>query len=77
MRNDQARFGFRLLAGPVAVLSWLTALVFGFQAILSGNFKHVLGTLFVCLLALLFTLVAFKGRASRWLYFIFTWGHRP
>jgi len=77
MRSNQARFVFRILAGPVAALMWLAALLFGLQAIARGDFKQTVGCLVVCLLASLFTFAIFKGRAPRWLYFIFTWGQRP
>src|SRR5437870_9677387 len=58
MKNNQARLLFRIPAAPVAVLACLAALVLGFQAIASGDFKRIAGVLLVCLLALLFTLVA-------------------
>jgi hypothetical protein len=76
MKNSQARFVFRILAAPVAVLTWLAAVAFGFYAV-AGDFKHLIGSLVVCLLASLFTLVAFRGEAPRWLYSMFTWGERP
>ena len=77
MRSSQARFVFRILAAPVAVLLWLEALLFALQAIARGDFKQTVVSLLVCLLALLFTVVVFKGQAPRWLYLIFTWGQRP
>jgi len=77
IRNDQARFFFRILAGPVAVLMWLAALLLGFQAIARRDVEQTVVSLVVCLLALLFTFVILKGRAPRWLYFILTWGERP
>jgi len=77
MKDNQARSLFRVLAAPVAVLTLRAALLLGFRAIASGDFRQAVGALIVCLLALLFTLVAFKGQVPRWLYFVFTWGERP
>jgi arginine exporter protein ArgO len=77
MRNSQARFVFRVLAAPVAALTWFGAVAVGFHAVASGDFKQLVGALVGCLLASLFTLVAFRGEAPRWLYAMFTWGERP
>lgn len=77
MRNNRARFSFRILAAPVALLPWLAALLVGFEALARGDFKHAVASGLVCLLALLFTFVAFRGHGPPWLYFIFTWGQRP
>lgn len=77
MKNNQARSLFRPFAAAVALLMWVAALLFGFQAIVCRDLKQVAGSVVACLLALLFTFVAFKGEAPRWLYFIFTWGERP
>jgi len=76
MKNSQARFVFRLLAGPVAVLTWLAAFAFGFHAVANGEFKQLLGSMVVCLLASVFTLVALRGKAPYWLYVVFTRGER-
>jgi arginine exporter protein ArgO len=77
LRNNQARFVFRILAVPVALLIWFVALVFGFQGLASGDFKQVAASFIGCLLAVMFTWAAFRGQAPRWLYLIFTWGGRP
>jgi hypothetical protein len=77
MKNSQARLVFRIVAAPVAVLTWVSAVALGFHALTSGDFKQLAGSLVVCLLASLFTLVAFRGEAPRWLYVVFMWGERP
>jgi hypothetical protein len=77
MRNNQARFLFRMLAAPVAALTWLEALLLLFRAMATGDVERIVGCLVVCLLALLFTFVAIRGDVPRWLYWVFTWGGRP